>query len=242
MRARTWQWIGFGVGLASFLLFFLDVRMDGPVSGADQGVYDMVTRWQEQGFPAHAIGDMVTLPISVMWAVIITVVATLLFWFLRDRRIAFWAAASGLAAGAVIFVLKESIHRPLPPRVAGAWYKWSFPSGHIISAVANVGFLLLLGAQLVVDLRGLEGRQAKRAWAWGIAAWATWAVIMGLARILTQAHWAADVYASWAVGLAVVCGVLLVARLPWPPGLHPKGEPFRFGAFLRSLRGPGGST
>ena len=240
MMARTWQWIGFGLGLAVFLSFFLDVQLHGPMSKADQGAYDMVTRWQAQGFPANAIGDTVTLPVSVLWAVIITVVTTLAFWFLRDRRMAFWAGASGLVAGAAIYALKQSIQRPLPPRVAGAWYEWSFPSGHIISAVANVGFLWLLTAQVVVDLRGLEGRQAKRAWAWGIAAWVTWAVVMGLARILSQAHWAADVYASWAVGLAVACGVLLVARLPWPPGLYPRGEPFRFGAFLRSLRGPGG--
>ncbi|MHB8633447.1 MAG: phosphatase PAP2 family protein [Thermoplasmatota archaeon] len=239
MRARTWQWIGFGLGLAIFLILFLDVRLHGPVSGADQGIYDRVTALQAHGFPANALGEAVTQPVSVPGAVILTVVATLLFWLLRDRRTAFWAALSGLVAGAAIYSLKQSIQRPLPPHVAGAWYKWSFPSGHIISAVANVGFLWLLLAQVVVDLRGLEGRPAKRMWAWGIAAWATWAVVMGVARILTQDHWADDVYASWAVGVALACGLLLVARLPWPPDRHPEGEPFRFGAFLRSLRGPG---
>lgn len=222
MRARAWQWLGLVAGLLAFVLLWLDQLLHGPVSGADQAAYDLVGRWQEHGFPANALGDVVSTPVSVPWAVGLTALAVVAWWLLRDRRMALWAAAGGVVAGAAIYGLKESIRRPLPPRAAGAWYKYSFPSGHTISAVANVGLLILLAAQVVVDRRGLTGEQARRCWAWAVAAWGAEAAVMGVARILTQRHWASDVYASWAIGLALACALLLVARVPRPPHLHPK--------------------
>jgi hypothetical protein len=90
--------------------------------------------------------------------------------------------------------------------------------------VANVGLIVLLTAQVVVDRRNLAGDDARRCWRWALAGWAVVALVMGLARILSQRHWASDVYASWAVGLALACGILLLARVPRPAHLHPKAR------------------
>jgi membrane-associated phospholipid phosphatase len=224
MRARAWQWVGLVAGLLGFALFWLDEFLKGPLSRADPAAYALVGRWQDHGFPANAVGDAVSTPVSVPWAVGLTAITVVAWWLLRDRRMALWAGAGGLVAGAAIYGLKQTIQRPLPPHAAGAWYKFSFPSGHTISAVANVGVLILLMAQVFVDRWGLEGKRARRCWMWAIAAWCAEAVLMGFARILTQRHWAGDVYASWAVGLALACGLLLLAGVPRPPHLHPKAR------------------
>jgi len=222
---RRWQWLGLVLGVVVFLLIWADQLLHGPLSGADQAVYDQVGAWQDHGLPVHAVGEVVSTPVSVPWAVAITALTTIVWWVLRDRRMAAWAAGSGILAGAAIYGLKESIKRPLPPFAAGAWYKYSFPSGHTISAVANVGLLILLGAQVLVDRRGWSGAAATRAWYWAVVAWSVEAVAMGIARILTQRHWASDVYASWGVGLALACGVLLVAKVPGPAHLHGSAKP-----------------
>ena len=219
LRARTWQWIGLAVGVALFLAVWTDERVHGPVTGADRAVYDRVGSWEPT---AHVdeVGDALSMPVDVEAAVAITFVTVLWWWSLGDRRMALCAAVSGAVVGAAIYGLKQSIQRPLPPRVAGAWYKYSFPSGHTISAVANVGLLVLVAPQVYADVKRLGPAAAKRLWRWSVTAWAALAVLWGCARILSQRHWASDVYASWGVGLAICCAVLLAFGLPRPPSLH----------------------
>lgn len=200
----------------AFLALWSDVRFHGPLSALDQPTYDGVTGLQAHGVPANWLGDIVSTPVSVPWAVAITVGVVLWWMRIGERRMAAWAAGSGLVVGAAIFGLKESIQRELPPRAAGAWYRFSFPSGHTISATGNVGLLILLTAHVLVHTRGLGAEAARRTWHWAVALWAAWSLVMGIARILSQRHWATDVYASWGVGLALACGVLLLARVPGP--------------------------
>lgn len=237
MRAKTWQWIGLAVGLLGFGLFYLDLHFHGPVSGADKATYDLIDGWEKKGVPVNEVGEWVSLVVSVPYAIAVTCVVVLAWWLLRARHMAVWASVAGLAAGGTIWGLKVAIRRPLPPKVVDQWY-FSFPSGHTISAVANLGLLILLTAQVLVDRFGLDEKAARRAWKWTVPAWAAFALVMGVSRILTQRHWASDVYASWCVGLALTCAVLLVARLPWRPHLHAKGEPLHLGKLLRGLRGP----
>ncbi len=237
MRARTWQWIGLAVGFLGFGLFWLDLNYHGPVSGADQATYDLIGRWQAQGVPINEISEYVSLIVSVPYAIAVTCIVVLAWWLLRDRRMAILASIGGLVGGGIIWGLKEGIQRPLPPKVGDQWY-YSFPSGHTISAVANLGLLILLTGQVLVDRFGLDEKAARRAWRWSVPAWVAFALVMGISRILTQRHWASDVYASWCVGLALTCAVLLVAGLPWPPHLHAKGEGLHLGKLVRGLRGP----
>jgi undecaprenyl-diphosphatase len=225
MTPRSWQWTGLAVGLVLFAAIYADETVHGPLYGMDQGICDRIGDCTTPNSPPNAlntIGEDLTRIVSVPYAVGLTVLAVVAFWLLRDRRMAVWAAVSGIVAGAAIYGLKQSIKRPLPPKAAGAWYGFSFPSGHTISAVANVGLLILLGAQVLVDRRKPSPEQSRRIWRWAVVLWAVFALAMGVGRILTQRHWATDVYASWAVGLALACAMLLVARVPRPPWLHPK--------------------
>lgn len=225
------------MGLVAFVAVWADVRWHGPVSAADQATYDAVSRLQAHGFPANAIGDWVSTPVSVPWAVAITALVVVWWWVLGERRMALWAAGSGIVVGAAIYGLKETIQRELPPRAAGAWYRFSFPSGHTISATANVGFLFLLGAQVILHRRAITGPRQRSVWTWAIVVWAAWAFVMGVARILSQRHWASDVYASWAIGLAIACGALLVAGVPRHP--KPLAAEDKVGATAKPADGPG---
>lgn len=222
VKARHWQWTGVAVGLAGFLAVWMDVRLHGPLSGADRPTYDWLARLQDHGIPMGSLGDIVSAPVSVPAAVALTALAAIWWWVLGQRWLAGWAAGSGLLVGAAIFGLKESIQRELPPRAAGAWYRYSFPSGHTISATANVGLLFLLGAQVLVNRRDLPGQAARRVWRWAIVLWSSCALAMGLARIASQRHWASDVVASWAIGLALTCLALLLAGIPHPPRERPR--------------------
>ncbi|MEA3165896.1 MAG: hypothetical protein QOJ26_765 [Thermoplasmata archaeon] len=223
MTPRAWQWVGLALGLAAFGLVYADVTLHGPLYEADQGTCDRIGDCTTPNTPPHGLntpGELATKVVSVPYAVALTAIAVISFWLLRDRRMAVWAAVSGMVAGAAIYGLKESIQRPLPPKAAGAWYGFSFPSGHTISAVANVGLLILLAAQVVIDRKRPSPEHSARIWHWAVALWVVFAITMGIGRILTQRHWASDVYASWGIGLALACATLLVARVPRPPALH----------------------
>jgi membrane-associated phospholipid phosphatase len=74
--------------------------------------------------------------------------------------------------------------------------------------------LILLGAQVYIDRKKPAPEKAAKVWHWAVAVWVAFAVLMGIGRILTQRHWASDVYASWAVGLALACAMLLIAKVP----------------------------
>jgi membrane-associated phospholipid phosphatase len=225
MTPRQWQWAGVIGGTVLFLAITADFLLGGPVSGLDQAIYDRVTAWEESGFPVHAVGEAVTKPAAPLEATVITLAVVGWWWARGQRRLALWAGGTSLVAAALITVLKQGFKRELPPMAAGAWYGFSFPSGHTIGAAANLGILILLAAQLRVDRRGLRGPAAARTWQVATAAWAVVAIAIGVGRVLTQRHWASDVVASWGVGAALACGALLLARVPSAPATVPGATP-----------------
>ena len=214
MTPRTWQWAGVIAGAAVFLAVTADFLLGGPVSGLDQAVYDRITAWQDSGLPVHWWAEAVTKVAAPMEATLVTLVVLAWWWARGHRRLALWAGSTSLVAAAAITILKQGVRRELPPMAAGAWYGYSFPSGHTIGAAANLGILILLGAQLRIDRRGLRGASASRTWRLAVAAWVLVVLLVGVGRVLTQRHWASDVLASWGVGAALACGTLLLARIP----------------------------
>ncbi len=111
----------------------------------------------------------------------------------------------------------------------------------LLSGIAIAGWLLTLAAQhLTLPLRPMTGRspmagavypdmsatlatiagfataylQTRRAPArgWALAAAATFALAAGVAAIMTEAAWPSSVVGGWALGLAWVLSVLLIAR------------------------------
>lgn len=221
MTPREWQWSGVAAGTTLFLAITADYLLGGPVSGFDQAIYDRVTAWQASGLPVHWWAEAVTKPAAPLQATIVTVLVIAWWWARGQRRLALWAGGASLVAATVITLLKQGFKRELPPLAAGAWYGYSFPSGHTIGAAANLGILILLAAQLRVDRRQLHGPAASRAWTFAILAWALVTLLTGIGRVLTQRHWASDVLASWGIGTALACGALLLAGIPSAPAAVP---------------------
>jgi undecaprenyl-diphosphatase len=223
-RGRRWQWAGLGASLALFALLLADQGLHGPLGRGDQAVYDAVTPWHERGWPVHAVGEALSWPGSVPGTLAITAAVVVTWWLRGARAAAGWAVGGGLAAAGAVTLVKLFVHREPPPFgvAAGA----SFPSGHTVGAAANLGLLILLEAQVLIDRHGWEGPQAARAWRWALGAWAVAALGTGAARLLAQAHWATDVLAALALGTAVACATLLAARVP-RPAKTPAGTPAR---------------
>jgi membrane-associated phospholipid phosphatase len=225
MTPRRWQWLGVGLGGIVFALDALDVALGGPVSGFDESVYDRITAWEQSGMPIHWWSEAFTAPTGTLPAALIVAAVVTWWWVRGSRRLALWGAGGSLAALLAIVVAKHTFQRELTPMAAGAWYRYSFPSGHTVGAAAALGLLILLGAQRRIDRLGLQGQAARRAWTIAVSVWATLALLTGLARVLTQKHWASDVLASWGIGVALACGTLLLARIPSGPAPGAENHP-----------------
>ena len=221
MTPRQWQWLGVGVGSAVFAFVALDFVLGGPVSQVDRPIYERITAWETAGRPVHWWSEAVTLPTGTLPATLITAAVVVWWWVRGPRRLAYIGAGAGLAALAVITILKQAFRRELTPMAAGAWYGFSFPSGHTVGAASDLGLLILLVAQRRVDRLALHGPMARRTWAVAVGAWVALILLTGVGRILTQKHWASDVIASWGVGVALACGTLLLARIPSRPAAKP---------------------
>lgn len=126
----------------------------------------------------------------------------------------------GLALGASwpswsgsTWLLKFTLQRDLTPVADGAWYRYSFPSGHTVGAAADTGLLILLAAQRRI---GRGRANPRRTWAVAVGAWAFLVLSTGVGRVLAQKHWASDVVGSLGIGVALACAILLVAGIPYP--------------------------
>jgi undecaprenyl-diphosphatase len=115
-------------------------------------------------------------------------------------------AASVVLGAAANSVFKMIFGRPRPdPSLAEfSVSSLSFPSGH--ASMAAIVFLSL-GALLA----STRTSRIERVYLLGTAA--TFAVLVGLSRVLLGVHWATDVLGGWAFGAAWAMAWLLVARV-----------------------------
>lgn len=161
----------------------------------------------------HHLGGVILAPARALaWLgqppAAIVVVLALAGWTWRRigwRHALLVAAASGVSA--VAWLLKEAVDRPRPAGAAVSGM--SFPSGHTTVTVAVVGLLAVFAAQ--------------RRWWWVAAGCAAVIAAMGPSRVLLGVHWASDVLAGYAVGLAWLIGVLL-AGARWARRDGPLGD------------------
>lgn len=215
MRAIDhWQWAGVVAGLLLFGLLAVDEVMRGPVFQADSVVNGWVTAGAEAGWPTRLVGELLSLPGDTYVAVPLVAICAIVWWILGERRVATWAVVGGAATGVLVKGLKLLFARERPTLSDLAPHSFSFPSGHTMAATAALGILIVMGTQVHVDRRKLQGERARRAWAVAITAWVGVSLGVGFARVLAQAHWMSDVLASWCLGAALVCAVLRGAGVP----------------------------
>ena len=101
---------------------------------------------------------------------------------------------SNISGVVVMQVLKMIFGRERPPRPwLGTASGFSFPSGHSLMTALFYGFLLYL---VVRRGRVWSGRK------WLITILVSLPVLVGLSRVCLGVHYASDVLAGWAVGLA----------------------------------------
>jgi membrane-associated phospholipid phosphatase len=142
------------------------------------------------------------------WALVL--IALAVAWAMERRAVETFRAVvpvlvTLLASGLVAQLVKRLVQLPRPLSVLGPSRvhlvleplgQLSFPSGHA-TAVAGLAMALTLryGGQV--------------SWVWAFA------FLGGLSRIYVGAHWAADVGAGWAIGMASGLLVTVLLRLPF---------------------------
>jgi undecaprenyl-diphosphatase len=129
--------------------------------------------------------------------------SAIVLWFRRLRWQALEVVVATIGAQALNDVLKLFFHRPRPSGLVVAsslpGQAYSFPSGHAMVSIAFYGVLAYIGWRL------LHGR-ARGAW---IAVMVGVVLLIGVARLILEAHYPTDVLASWAAGLVWVDATLV---------------------------------
>jgi membrane-associated phospholipid phosphatase len=220
-----WQWAGVAAGLALFGVLAWDGIAHGPVYQADSQVNAWVGDRAEDGWPTRAVGEALSLPADPYVATLVVLLFAVLWWLWGERRIATWAVVGGGGTALLVALLKAAFERERPLLSELAPHSYSFPSGHALTAGAALGILIVMGTQVHVDRRRLQGDRARRAWRLALASWIALSLLVGLARVLAQRHWMSDVLASWCLGLALVCAALRAAGVPRRRTVLPEPAP-----------------
>jgi len=198
--------MAFVVALAALVAFaYLGVSVSLAAPGAfDSSLRDtlMTTLATE---PAQAVIDTLNALGSFEGGLILTVGVCGLLLGLRRPGPAFAIGSVWLADGASTLV-KELLQRPRPPGAivdAAVGDLWSYPSGHVVRAMALVAVLAWLATS-----RWTWNRRTLLALAAGLLA----GFVMGVARIATGAHWPTDVLGGLLLGTVYVLLFALAAE------------------------------
>ncbi|MCF2526245.1 phosphatase PAP2 family protein [Yinghuangia soli] len=113
-----------------------------------------------------------------------------------------WAAVALLVAVGLSGSAKVVFDRPRPEGMAVTAPGGSFPSGHVLTATAAVGVLVVL----------LRPHLSARGRPWLYAGAAVSAIGVGATRVLLGAHFLSDVVAGWILGGVVLAVTLAVFR------------------------------
>jgi len=125
--------------------------------------------------------------------------AVVVLLFARARRQALLVAVGVSSAVLLNLWLKVIFHRR-PPEIVQpllAPSKYSFPSGHAMSATALATALVIIAW--------------PTRWRWVVAPLAVaYALLVGVSRVYLGVHFPSDVLGGWALSLALVTGMYLV--------------------------------
>lgn len=138
----------------------------------------------------------------------LTIVAIIWRWRRGDRDAVIIITVLAIVVQVLDAILKVGVHRvrPEPLHAYTKLYLASFPSGHAMNAVATYGFVAILLTREWPRLR--------------VALFAIVAIIcvmIGIARVYLQLHWATDVLGGYCVGL-----LLLAVAVFWLDRLEPQ--------------------
>ncbi|MCZ2857297.1 phosphatase PAP2 family protein [Blastococcus sp. VKM Ac-2987] len=145
-------------------------------------------------------------------AVLVFTLTTVFLLIRGQRRLASFAAVTGIALAVLGPVTKALVGRARPMvdnPVSDLPSNASFPSGHSMVAVVTYGMLALLALPAV--RRGLRR--------WVLAAAVLIALVVGFTRLALGVHFVTDVLAGWALGLGLLA-VTTAAFRGWEHDHH----------------------
>lgn len=216
-RWTTWRWL-------SILLTVAGTLVVGAAAYAAAVVYESVEDGREGFSPwdrpllhwsvthrpddvARAITWFTAIGGPVVTPVVAVVVLALMTWRWRTPTPAVLGVLAGVGSLAITIAGRVAVGRARPPLSAAVppyEHSFSFPSGHATNAVVVAGIIGYL----------LMTRAARTSTRVVIAVLATlYAVGIGASRVYLGHHWASDVMAGWAIGLAWLAMVITGHRL-----------------------------
>jgi undecaprenyl-diphosphatase len=159
---------------------------------------------QSLSFPGlQVISDTMYVTGIAPWLYVLGAIIAAGLFVLRHRLLAGFMFVA-LVAHHFFYLVKILIERPRPTPdlvdVAHISSGFSFPSGHVMSAVLLWGFVIF-ASQIIKDQML---RTAVQVFAVSMMA------LMGLQRIYAGAHWPTDVLAAYLWGIVVLLGVVKV--------------------------------
>jgi membrane-associated phospholipid phosphatase len=129
------------------------------------------------------------------------VVAVVVLFARRQRRLALWAATTVLVGSLLGFTIKLVVSRSRPslPDAVDEAIGYSFPSGHALNSFVIIGVLALLAVPLVA--------RRWRPFVWAVAAAAVG--LVGFARVGLGVHYVSDVVAGWLLGAGLIAATVV---------------------------------
>lgn len=195
-------------GAAAFMLLARLMSGQGWLTTFDQALASGLARTLPEG----ALGWVAVFTALGNRHWLIALAIGLIVWLLwrRQRRMAVFGAIVMGGAGLLTTGFKHALQRVRPEHLHGYALEtgWSFPSGHAAGSLAVYAFAC------VVIMRNL-GPRGRR---WCLILSATLIGAIGLSRVLLQVHYASDVVAGFALGLAwlALCLALVGPRIMTP--------------------------
>lgn len=179
--------VGLG-GFAAITILFLN----GWIPAFDRPLLDGARQWQNLAPLWRVISESANIPL-----IVIGVGMVLVLFFTKHRREAVLVALILIAITAGSEAVKQLVHRDRPsgtdPNIPGVVY--SFPSGHVLEALAIFGMLAIRAVRSHIPqlLAGLI-----------VLAVFIEVDLVALARVALAAHWPSDTIASYIGGLGVL--------------------------------------
>lgn len=190
-------------GLA--VLVFVELTeevIEGETAALDEAISHWLRRWDSDTL--GALLSAITTFGSTWVIVPVVALAALWSWSRGSREMAAVVVAVGVSAGGLNWLLKWIFRRPRPTIFPDALTAsgYSYPSGHTMASAAVYAVVALAVWRLAPRAR----------WPAAIGA-AALVFFIGLSRIYLGVHWATDVVAGFAAGLAIFVGGALAPRV-----------------------------
>jgi membrane-associated phospholipid phosphatase len=206
-RVGKWYGIGLTVGVACFALSILSfagivdsLSEKGTLFHLDLKINAYVIRVAHPGLTGFlgTITELGSIYLVVMVAVIVGVIL-----FIRKNWWRLLALFLAVGIGqAVLNILKVAFQRPRP-KTEMFVFSYSFPSGHVFSAIVIYGFCIYL------TFRFINNTVVK----WIVSALLAFLILLiGFSRIYLSVHWFSDVLAGYATGFAWLLFCIFVAK------------------------------